>query len=242
MATRFPGNTMNTHGKTVQEAPAPSHRRTSENAGNEVLQASLLATFAHDMRSPLSSIRTGIEVLKLSLGDPQQAEKLLSMLERQTLEMVRLLEGLGESGPSLTDAGNPVSGMDADAAPASPRKVLVVDDSRSAADVLTLFFKMEGLDVHSVYLGQDALDLAREMKPDVVFLDLGLPDLSGYEVVAKIRELPGGDQCFIVALTGRDEEDDRRNIVKAGFDLHVVKPPEPRVLREVLLKSAAKVR
>ena len=201
----------------------------------EAQHAKAVATFAHDLRTPLSSIRTGIEVLRLSLGDPHQTEKIIEMLERQTLEMARLLEGLVATG-SPAAVGHTLP------APAAPRQVLVVDDSRSAADILTLFFNMEGMTVRTAYLGEDALILARELIPDVVFLDLGLPDISGYEVAAKIRAYPGGEHCFIVALTGRDQDDDRKNIAAAGFDFHIVKPPEPDLLRDVLKKSAASIR
>jgi CheY-like chemotaxis protein len=195
--------------------------------------AGILATLVHDLRTPLSSIRTGIEVLKLSLENPAQATKIIGMLERQTLEIAQLLEEL-MAGPLSMGETSHGSLLNARPATELPRKVLVVDDSRSSADILTMFFEMEGLDVRSAYLGEDALELALEMKPDIIFLDLGLPDMSGYEVAAKIREFPGGQHCFLVALTGRDEEADRRNIVEAGFDLHVVKPPKPDMLREAL--------
>ena len=222
--------------------PAPSDLRRPEVSDHEARHASTLATFAHDVRTPLSSIRTGIQVLKLSLGDPQQAEKIIAMLERQTVEIARLLEGLMTSGSLAAENDAPPALIETPPAPAVTQQVLVVDDSRSAADILTLFFKMEGMAVRTAYLGADALDLTRELIPDVVFLDLGLPDVSGYEVAARIRELPGGKHCFLVALTGRDEEDDRKNIAAAGFDLHVVKPPDPASLRDVLRKSAASIR
>ena len=233
---------MKTNGNTLQEAAVPSNRGTSEIGDIESRHANSLANIVHDLRSPLSSMVTGIEVLKLSLGDTQKAEKIVGMLERQTLEMARLLDGLVNTGPRTAKHGNPVSPAETPVAAPAPRKVLVVEDSRSAADILTMFFNMEGMAVRTAYLGEDALELVREIIPDVVFLDLGLPDLSGYEVAAKIRACPGGEHCFIVALTGRDEEDDRKNIAAAGFDFHVVKPPEPDLLREVLKKSAAKVR
>lgn len=218
--------------------PTPFYPAGSEISEIEAHHASVLAAFAHDLRSPLSSIRTGIEVLKLSLGNPQQAGKIIEMLERQTQEITRLLEGLVTTD-SLTAEGHEPAQVIKN--PTTPRQVLVVDDSRSAADILTVFFNMEGMAVRTAYLGEDALQLVREMLPDVVFLDLGLPDLSGYEVAAKIRACPGGEHCFIVALTGRDEEDDRKKIAAAGFDFHVVKPPEPDLLRDVLRKSTARV-
>lgn len=232
---------MNTNGKTLLAATTPPFRGESEIGDLEARHARDLATFAHDLRSPLSSIRTGIEVLKISLDNPQQVEKIIALLERQTLEIARLLEGLVASSPVAAQDEPP--SLTASAETSGPsRKVLVVDDSRSASDILTLFFKMEGFEVRSAYLGENAIEVANEMQPDVVFLDLGLPDMSGYEVAMKIRKLSFGDQCFIVALTGRDREEDRKNIAEAGFDLHVVKPPEPGLLREVLQKSAARVR
>ncbi|MES2920419.1 MAG: response regulator [Verrucomicrobiota bacterium] len=233
---------METNGNTLHEASVPANRGGSGSGDLEARHAHSLANFVHDLRSPLSSILTGIEVLKLSLEDRAKAEKIIGMLERQTLEMTRLLEGLVNPASATAAQSGPVSPVEAPAASLAPRKVLVVEDSRTAADILTLFFKMEGLDVRSAYLGEEAIQLARETKPDVIFLDLGLPDVSGYEVAAKIREIPGGRQCFIVALTGRDEEEDRKSISAAGFDLHVVKPPAPETLREVLRKSAEKAR
>ena len=203
--------------------------------------SAILSTFVHDLRSPLSSIRTGIEILRLSLDNRSQAEKVISMLERQTMEMARLVDQLSHSNASIGSEEADAS-IETPQLTESSRRVLVVDDSRSAADILSMFFRMEGFDVCSAYLGADAIELARMERPDVVFLDLGLPDLSGYEVLARIRELPGGDDCYIVALTGRNEAGDRQNIIDAGFDLHVVKPPEPRVLREVLNRSALRSR
>lgn len=231
---------MSANANLINETPVLPSRGISESSEMESRHVSRLANFAHDLRSPLSSILTGIEVLKLSLGDANQAAKIIGMLERQTLEMARLLDGLVKPEDRTVPLAHPESTVAGPAGSLPPKKVLVVEDSLSTANILTLFFKMEGLDVRSAHLGEDAIQIAREMNPDVIFLDLGLPDVSGYEVAARIREISGGSQCVIVALTGRDEEEDRRNIAEAGFDLHLVKPPEPGMLRDVLRKLAEK--
>lgn len=192
----------------------------------------LIAQFAHDFRSPLASIRTAIEVLKLTSHSSPQSEKLILLLERQTLDLVKLVENLQENNQAATSR----SSLEV-LPPRTARRVLTVDDSRSAADILSLFFKMEGLEVRTAYLGEDAIAIAQESQPDIIFLDIGLPDLSGYEVAQKIRQLPGGDRFYIVALTGLDAEKDRAKIADAGFDLHLVKPPEPKMLREVLARA-----
>lgn len=154
--------------------PTPFYPAGSEISDIEARHASVLAAFTHAPRSPLSSLRTGIEVLQLSLGNPQQAGKTIEMLERQTQEITRLPAGLVTSDSLAAKRHEPAKAIKN---PTTPRQVLVVDDSRSAADILTVFFKMEGMVVRTADRGEDALQLAREMLPEVVFLDLGLPDL-----------------------------------------------------------------
>lgn len=112
--------------------------------------------------------------------------------------------------------------------------VIIVDDSRSAVEILRIFFEIEGWQVRTAILGEEAVKLASNSIPCVVFLDLGLPDINGYEVAEQLRKLPDGDRFFIVALTGRNEEEDRIKIQESGFDAHVVKPPVPQNLRDAL--------
>ena len=221
----------------------PSSSGTSTPAHTQFVNAEVIATLAHDLRSPLASIRTGIEVLKLSLQNPAQIEKVIGMLERQTAEMTGMVDGMLTKN-LLRTASEALSVMPSPeiepSASDSYDTVLVVDDSPSAVEILSLFFRMEGLEVSTAHLGEDAIALAKEMEPCVVFLDLGLPDISGYEVAEQIRNMPNGDKFYIVALTGRNEEEDRIKIKQAGFDVHVVKPPAPAMLREVLQTAIKK--
>jgi len=102
-------------------------------------------------------------------------------------------------------------------------RVLVVDDNEDAADILSILLESRGLLVNAVYRGEDVLEAVREHDPGLVLLDLGLPDLSGYEVSRQLRDA-GFERTVIVALTGFSHEDARSRVADAGFDDHVVKP------------------
>ncbi len=104
----------------------------------------------------------------------------------------------------------------------SPRKILVVDDNVDSAKMMEVVLTMDGHKVRVAYNGQTAVDIALEFQPDLMFLDLGLPDIDGYEVAARIRgQLPN---TLLVALSGWGQESDRRRTREAGFDRHLVKP------------------
>lgn len=117
---------------------------------------------------------------------------------------------------------------------APPRRVLIVDDNEDAANSLALILKLGGHEATSVYSAVDALQRAAAFKPDVVLLDIGLPDMDGYEVAQKMRELPGMRDIRLVAVTGYGRSDDRRRARDAGFDAHLTKPVEYAVLERTL--------
>lgn len=114
------------------------------------------------------------------------------------------------------------------------RRILVVDDNRDGADMLQMLLEADGFQVATAYGGHDAVKLALEWHPDTVVLDIGLPDLNGYELARRIRAQPGGDAIMLIALTGWGDVDSRRRTVEAGIDHHLVKPVNPDVLREHL--------
>jgi two-component system CheB/CheR fusion protein len=97
-----------------------------------------------------------------------------------------------------------------------------------------MLLRLQGQDVRVAYEGPAALELAREFRPEVVLLDLGMPGLDGYEVARRLRQQPGLEGILLVAVTGWGQEEDRRRSREAGFDLHWVKPVEPAALRELL--------
>ena len=117
---------------------------------------------------------------------------------------------------------------------ATSLRVLVVDDNVDAADTLTTFLEMIGVQTRAVYDGPAAVPAALEFRPDVVLLDIGLPGMSGYEVARALRAEPALARAVLVALTGWGAEDDRRKAMAAGFDQHLTKPVDLGVLQAVL--------
>lgn len=116
----------------------------------------------------------------------------------------------------------------------STRRVLVVDDNLDSAESLLIFLELRGHKVESANDGQTAIEIAEKMKPHIVFLDIDLPGMDGYEVARKIRDLPGMKFVSLVALTGYGLEEYRHRSVKAGIDLHLVKPVESHRIESVI--------
>lgn len=116
----------------------------------------------------------------------------------------------------------------------APLRVLVVDDNKAAAEMLTLVIETLGHEVQTAFDGQHALDLAEEFLPDVVVMDIGMPKMNGYEAAQAMRQEPWGESITLIALTGWGQEDDKRRTKEAGFDHHLVKPAEPAELQRLL--------
>ncbi|PKB20647.1 ATP-binding response regulator [Janthinobacterium sp. 64] len=110
------------------------------------------------------------------------------------------------------------------AATGGSQRILVVDDNCDAADTLAELLEMYGHTVRTAYTGTQATERTLEFKPDIVFLDIGLPDMSGYDVAVKMRQLPIPQQFLLVALTGYGQEHDRQAALQAGFNEHFAKP------------------
>ena len=115
-----------------------------------------------------------------------------------------------------------------------PRRVLVVDDIIDTVQSLSELLRLWGHHVHVAYNGSGALAAARVFKPEVVLLDIGLPDLDGFEVARRLRHEPGGDLLIIVALTGYGQKSDQQLSSAAGFNHHLVKPVDLHLLARLL--------
>ncbi len=118
--------------------------------------------------------------------------------------------------------------------PPPRRQALVVDDNRDAVQALSLLLRLSGHDVRSAYSGQEALQAAESFRPELILLDLGLPQMSGYEVCETLRREPWGKELVIAALTGWGQEEDRKRTQAAGFDAHLVKPVDHAALTSLL--------
>ena len=112
-------------------------------------------------------------------------------------------------------------------------RVLIVDDYPDAAEATCMLFTRLGHLCRCAISGEHALDEARTFLPDIVILDIGLPDLNGYEVARTLRQRHGLG-VYLAALTGWGQPEDRRRAIDAGFDQHIVKPATARVLCELI--------
>jgi len=120
------------------------------------------------------------------------------------------------AAPQAVAQAEPVAG--------SSKRILVVDDNQDAADTLAELLELDGHEVHTAYTGAQAIERTLEFKPDIVFLDIGLPDINGHEVAGKLRQLAIPQDFLLIALTGYGQEHDRRAALAAGFNDHFAKP------------------
>jgi CheY-like chemotaxis protein len=124
------------------------------------------------------------------------------------------------------------------AAPAMARRILIVEDNRDARDMLHYVLARAGHEVHEAEDGVEGLAEALRLQPDVALVDVGLPRLDGYEVARRVRATPQRRDMLLIALTGYGLAGDRDRALKAGFDLHLVKPVDPEKLLDVLRASS----
>jgi CheY-like chemotaxis protein len=120
---------------------------------------------------------------------------------------------------------------------AASLRILVVDDNVDAADTLAAMLRLMGHHVQPVYSGIHALQVAGDVDPDLVFLDIGLPQMDGFEVMRRLRRLVRR-QAWCVALTGYDNVETRHRCRDAGFDEHVAKPASLERLAKVIERAA----
>lgn len=118
--------------------------------------------------------------------------------------------------------------------PVTSHRVLIVDDNTDAADSLAMLISLQGHEVKVTNDGISALEIVRTYLPSLIFLDIGMPEMDGYEVARRLRGVPGLQRTVLAALTGWGQQEDRRRSKVAGFDHHLVKPLEPRVLEDLL--------
>lgn len=140
--------------------------------------------------------------------------------------------------PLLRDA-RPTEDEPTCTAPVIPRRVLVVDDSADSAEICAMLLKLEGHTVQMALDGATAIRTAHAFRPEVVFLDIGLPDMSGYEVARALRRQIGTHDALLVAVTGYGQLDDREQFQATGFDLHLTKPVDVERLRAVIADYGA---
>ncbi len=115
-----------------------------------------------------------------------------------------------------------------------PVRILIADDNRDAADTMGMLLELVGHEVIVAHSGNQALELGRQRRPDVVILDIGMPDINGYEVARTARSEDWGRSAYLIALTGWGQADDKERARMAGFDRHLTKPVDPDLVEEIL--------
>jgi CheY-like chemotaxis protein len=119
-------------------------------------------------------------------------------------------------------------------------RVLIVDDNVDAAETLGMQVRILGAnEVRTALSGEVALQTAPAFRPDIVLLDLGMPEMDGYEVARRIRQEPWGKDVMLVAVTGWGQEEHRQRTKEAGFDRHLTKPADPADIESLLAHSPA---
>lgn len=113
-------------------------------------------------------------------------------------------------------------------------RLLIVEDNFDSAEILSLLLQREGFEVRIALDGQEALDVIQEFYPDVAILDIGLPGLTGYDLIAKLKGMPELKGCRFVALTGYTGSEVTKQTATAGFDAHLTKPFDLPTLRRVM--------
>lgn len=119
----------------------------------------------------------------------------------------------------------------------SPLRILIVDDNRDAANLLGSLLRRDGHEVKVAYSGAAGLAAIRELRPEVVLCDIGLPGMDGYVLAAELRRDPASALARLIAVTGYGQKEDRRRSQEAGFDHHLTKPVDLAELRRLLALS-----
>jgi len=145
--------------------------------------------------------------------------------------------------PLMTPAVLPAVGdqLTAECQAARPqhRRILVADDNLDALESLAALLALNGHEVHRAQDGAAALQAAMRHRPEVIFLDIGMPQMDGYEVARRIRAHEWGKELLLIAVTGWGQESDRQRSFAAGFDFHLVKPVDLEKLNQLLSKVSA---
>ena len=179
------------------------------------------ARFAHELREALGAMQMALEVLRRPSDEPTRA-RMLELIERQLAILAKLADESAAPG-----GRKPASA-------AGGRRILVVDDNVDSAEVLGALLEHMGHEVFVAYTGARALEVAHERRPDVVLLDLALPDVSGFDVARSMRKDPGLAAARIVGLTGFGSDEHRKRAKEAGLDDYLVKPVDADRLGKLL--------
>ena len=124
------------------------------------------------------------------------------------------------------------------AAPRVRSRALIIDDNRDAAVTMSMFVEELGGSATTAHDGVSGLAALESVHPDIVFMDIGMPGIDGYEVCRRIRQMPSQRHVVLVAVTGWGQAQDKRRAIDAGFDAHLTKPVDPDAVAQLLAGAA----
>ncbi len=221
-------------------------KQISEN-GNDIARISIKDQGVGISTEMLPKIFDMFSQVEGSLSKSQGGLGLGLTLVRQLVEMHggtvnAVSEGLGKGSefvvelPALPEQSDPTATASPTLeTPASTaRRILIVDDNEDSALTLSMLFEITGDETQTAHNGIAAIQVAETFCPDIVLLDIGLPELNGYEAAQQIRQSAWGQDMILVALTGWGQEEDRQKSKSAGFDAHLVKPIDHDQLLQLL--------
>jgi CheY-like chemotaxis protein len=171
-----------------------------------------LSQFVHDLRNCLAPMRNALALLERT--DEETLAYARGLLRKQLDSLEVLTESLVPSMQSAYAEGSKNHG----------RHILIADDNREWVDSLAMVLQSQGYTVVTAYGGREAIESAESARPDVVILDIEMPEMSGYEVARQLRRRFAEHTPLLIALTVWAGEADRRLALRAGFDHHVAKP------------------
>lgn len=196
-------------------------------AGDAALIFDLFSQASHAPDRAQDGLGIGLSLVKnlVELHDGTIETRSSGAGQGSTFE-VRFPEYREKAGPSVELTPN--------ASAAAPRRILIVDDNKDAATMLSALLELSGHAVQMRFNGADAIECAGSFQPDTVFLDIGLPDMTGYDVAQRIRQIAGLKDVMLIALTGYGQEKDKQAAANAGFNRHVSKPVDFAMLDQLL--------
>jgi CheY-like chemotaxis protein len=187
-------------------------------AGNHKVEKDRqLRKVAHDLKNCLAPVRNALRLLERPELDAPTAEYARGLIEKQLGAMEKLCDSLlteraAEAAPPPAPAAVPA------------RRILIVDDNRAWVDSLAVVLRGQGHTVYTAYGGRRAVEIAEDLKPDVVILDIEMPEVSGYEAARQLRRRLSRHRPTLIALTVWSDDMDKALAREAGFDHHLSKP------------------
>lgn len=197
-----------------------------------------LIDFAHDLRNPLGSMQNALDVISLDSGISDQSSNMLAILTRQLQRLSQIVsEFSNQAGDNQSENSSDNASLELTLpclVTVTTQDILVVDDTRASAYALKTLLKSLGQNVRSAENATEAMAAVNERMPNLIFSDIVMADVDGFEVAKMVRSLPLGHSVRLIAVTGSSDFDSKYKAIESGFDDYIVKPISYAVLVELL--------